>query len=100
MRFGQIDVPSHNAASDDFEGNESEFLDPTQVNAPAKTVIAKVIEPARIKAWLPVANATSALLPENAISDEILQKQHSFDGAERLLAVFDRPIVDEAQFNR
>lgn len=105
IRLVTLDVTAPKAASPapsepQVETSDSEFLDATQVPAPAKVVVAKVIEPARIKAWLPIANATSALLPENAISDETLQKQQSFDGAERLLAVFDRPIVDETQLNR
>jgi len=59
---------------------------------------------ARILAWLPVTNATSALVPENVISDVALSSNRgigkNFDSAERLLAVFDRPIVAESELNR
>ncbi len=63
-----------------------------------------VVEPARIVAWLPVSNATSALTPENVLPDQApddwTKTPANFDGAERLLAVFDRPIVDEKELNR
>lgn len=71
---------------------------PHSVAAPAT-----VIEPARIVAWLPVTNATSALIPENVTPDESSadpsQSAASFDHAERLMAIFDRPIVDETRLN-
>lgn len=80
---------------------DSPSIDPTQI---VVTPAPKVIEPARILAWLPVSNTTSALTPENVIpgaegSGEVRSKPN-FDQAERLVAVFDRPIVDERDLNR
>jgi len=79
---------------------DDETIDPTQI---VVTAAPRVIESARIVAWLPVSNTTSALTPENVIPATDGAGEHRklrFDQAERLIAVFDRPIVDEHDLNR
>ncbi len=99
-----LDVSPQRSSSpspDPDEVPDSATIDPTQI---VVTPAPKVIESARIIVWLPVSNTTSALTPENVLPGtngpgEIRSKLH-FDQAERLVAVFDRPIVDERDLNR
>ena len=81
--------------------------DDVPVIAPTEIVVAdnaipQVIEPAKILAWLPVSHATSAIVPENVVPDSMnaADDNDNFDSAERLLAVFDRAIVTDAELNR
>ncbi|MDB5344873.1 MAG: alpha-2-macroglobulin domain protein [Schlesneria sp.] len=80
--------------------DEPAFVDPSVIEVAANPRVPTVIESARITAWLPISNSTSALLPENATSDGVLKASKNFDAAERLLAIFDRPIVDERELNQ
>lgn len=97
-----LDVsPERQSSQPPDKDTESPSVDPTQI---VVTPAPKVIEPTRILAWLPVSNTTSALTPENVIpgisgSGET-QPKIQFDQAERLVAVFDRSIVDERDLNR
>jgi hypothetical protein len=100
-----LDVTSPRAAASPSEAvvpavDEPVFIDPSVIAVAANPRVATVIEPTRITAWLPIANSTSALLPENATSDDVLKTPKNFDAAERLLAIFDRPIVDERELNQ
>ncbi|MBS0202037.1 MAG: hypothetical protein JSS49_03995 [Planctomycetes bacterium] len=78
--------------------DESSVIEPTAIVVP-KPAVPKVIEPAKILAWLPVSNAASAVIPENVVP-AATDDEDQFDSAERILAVFDRPIVEEADLNR
>ncbi len=99
-----LDVSPQRSSSpspDPDEVPDSATIDPTQI---VVTPAPRVIESARIIVWLPVSNTTSALTPENVVPategpGEIRSKLH-FDQAERLVAVFDRPIADERDLNR
>lgn len=80
--------------------DEPAFTDPSAIQITAQPRVPVVIEPTRITAWFPISNATSALMPENATSSDVLNAPKHFDAAERLLAIFDRPIVDENELNQ
>lgn len=97
-------VPAKTAANSaaDSKGASNETEGPTVKDAP-KVVPVEPSKPARmahIVDWLPVSNEASALVPENVIPGFERTSSARFDSAERLLAVFDRPIVNEIELNR
>ena len=80
--------------------NESAAQTAKQVPVAAAVESSKNATLARIVDWLPVSNEASALVPENVVPGFDRTSSASFDSAERLLAVFDRPMVSEAELNR
>ncbi|MEI8381756.1 MAG: MG2 domain-containing protein [Planctomycetota bacterium] len=99
-------VPTKTAANSAADSKAAETakesVAPTVKDAP-KVVPVEPPKPARmahIVDWLPVSNEASALVPENVVPGFERTSSASFDTAERLLAVFDRSMVREAELNR